>query len=39
MAAPIVAGVERDRGVAGWRQGIKRTLGLSEAEPVAATAR
>jgi hypothetical protein len=29
---------ERAQGVAGWRRGIDRTLGLSQAEPVAASA-
>jgi len=35
---PRMGSDERARGVAGWRRGIDRTLGLSEAEPVAASA-
>jgi glycerol kinase len=33
---PAMGGDERARGVAGWRRGVDRTLGLSEPERVAA---
>jgi len=35
---PRMGSDERAQGVAGWRRGIDRTLGLSQAEPVAASA-
>jgi glycerol kinase len=35
---PAMGGDERARGVAGWRRGVDRTLGLSEPERVAARA-
>jgi glycerol kinase len=36
---PGMGGDERARGVADWRRGVDRTLGLSGAERVAATTR
>jgi glycerol kinase len=35
---PAMGPDERARGIAGWRRGVDRTLGLVEAEPVAARA-